>query len=108
MLAVVNDPQGTGTAAQIPGVAVAGKTGTAETGPGETAARVVHRVRARRPPEVRGRGARRARRIAISAEVDRRARRRADREASAPDVAEHAADLRRRAVEQPGSPSNGR
>jgi penicillin-binding protein A len=35
MLAVVNDPRGTGTAAQIPGVAVAGKTGTAETAQGE-------------------------------------------------------------------------
>ena len=35
MLAVVNDPRGTGTAAQIPGVAVAGKTGTAETAEGE-------------------------------------------------------------------------
>jgi peptidoglycan glycosyltransferase len=35
MLGVVNDPRGTGTAAQIPGVLVAGKTGTAETAPGE-------------------------------------------------------------------------
>jgi peptidoglycan glycosyltransferase len=35
MLAVVNDPRGTGTAAQIPGVQVAGKTGTAETTPGQ-------------------------------------------------------------------------
>ncbi|HEV7523338.1 MAG TPA: penicillin-binding transpeptidase domain-containing protein [Acidimicrobiia bacterium] len=34
MLAVVNDPRGTGTAAQIPGVQVAGKTGTAETATG--------------------------------------------------------------------------
>jgi peptidoglycan glycosyltransferase len=35
MLGVVNDPTGTGTAAQIPGVQVAGKTGTAETAPGQ-------------------------------------------------------------------------
>jgi peptidoglycan glycosyltransferase len=30
MIAVVEDPAGTGTAAQIPGITVAGKTGTAE------------------------------------------------------------------------------
>jgi peptidoglycan glycosyltransferase len=35
MQSVVNSPQGTGTAAQIPGVAVAGKTGTAQTGTGQ-------------------------------------------------------------------------
>jgi peptidoglycan glycosyltransferase len=35
MLGVVNDPRGTGTAAQIANVQVAGKTGTAETAPGE-------------------------------------------------------------------------
>jgi penicillin-binding protein A len=35
MLSVVNDPRGTGTAARIPNVAVAGKTGTAETAPGQ-------------------------------------------------------------------------
>ena len=39
---------GTGTAAQIPGVAVAGKTGTAEIGQLELLRRVVHLLRARR------------------------------------------------------------
>jgi penicillin-binding protein A len=35
MIQVVNSPAGTGTAAQIPGVTVAGKTGTAQTVPGQ-------------------------------------------------------------------------
>jgi peptidoglycan glycosyltransferase len=36
MVSVVNTPNGTGTAAAIPGVTVAGKTGTAQTGTGRT------------------------------------------------------------------------
>jgi penicillin-binding protein A len=35
MLSVVNSPRGTGVAARIPGVAVAAKTGTAQTGTGQ-------------------------------------------------------------------------
>jgi penicillin-binding protein A len=35
MISAVNSPGGTGAAAQIPGVAVAGKTGTAQTGTGK-------------------------------------------------------------------------
>ena len=88
MLGVVNDPRGTGTAAQIPGVQVAGKTGTAETAPGENphawfiafapadhpryAVAVHRRARRRRRRQRRG---------------DGRPGRRADREASAAGVA---------------------
>ncbi|HET6965901.1 MAG TPA: penicillin-binding protein 2 [Acidimicrobiales bacterium] len=36
MVTVVNSPNGTGTSAAIPGVTVAGKTGTAQTGTGKT------------------------------------------------------------------------
>ena len=41
---------GTGTAAQIPGIPVAGKTGTAETGRSRGERRLVHRVRTGRRP----------------------------------------------------------
>ena len=46
---------GTGTAAQIPGVTVAGKTGTAEHAVGANAARLVHRLRAGHRPQGRRR-----------------------------------------------------
>ena len=47
--------RGTGEGAQIAGVTVAGKTGTAQTGiEGATAARVVHGIRARGGAAVRG------------------------------------------------------
>ena len=48
--------RGTGTAAQIPGIQVAGKTGTAETGTERESARLVHRA-SRRPttPSTRSR-----------------------------------------------------
>ena len=102
MLAVVNDPQGTGTAAQIPGVQVAGKTGTAETATGEKPhVWFIAFAPADHPKYA----------IAVLVEHGgsdagrghRWARRRADREAGAPDVAERpgAHVAVRRATRQP-------
>ena len=71
--------EGTGTAAALPGIDVAGKTGTAETDPARNhQAAVVHRLRAGRRPADRDRGDGRGTRRRL-----RRQRRRADRQGGA-------------------------